>query len=147
MNNNKLYTIYTNYLDIKLNSTNISYSIEYERHLIGIFDKKLKIWYNAWSINNYNIKDKNYNNYNNSLSKELLKYAIDAEIHTIDDVIRNIIKSIICNSKIYITEYKTQLELIIAIFLYFTKKKLFIIEKQNNLFFFYALNKNMPLLK
>ena len=146
MNNNKLYTIYTNYFDIKLNSTKILNTIEYERHLIGIFDKKLKIWYNAWSINNYYIKDNNYKNYNNYLSKELLKWSIDDENHIINDVIRNIIKSIICNSKIYITEYKTQLELIIAIFLYFTKKKIFIIEKQNNLFFFYALNQKLPLL-
>jgi len=143
MNNNILYTIYTNFFNIQLNSYNQNelqkQHLKEKFHLIGVFDKSLKIWYNAWTLNNYDTTDIN-------LSKELLIYFINYKINIHNNIIMNIIKSIMCNSKIYLTEYKTQLQLIIAIFLYYTKKNMFFINKIDNLFYFYAYNKDLSLL-
>ncbi len=146
MNNNILYSIYTNFFNIQKNSINLN-DPETELyksnkvHLMGIFDRSLKIWYNAWAINNYsNIASAN-------LSKELLIYFINHKINTHNNnIIVNIVKSIICSSKIYITEYKTQLHLILAIFLYYTKQNFFFIQKKDNLFYFFAYNKNTSLI-
>jgi len=145
MNNNILYTIYTNFLNIQLETYNIQNIQQYyesnnklqkkEVHLIGIFDKSLKIWYNSWSLNNYSgIGSTN-------LAKELLIYFIKSEANINNNIIWNIIKSIVCNSKIYITENKTQLQLIIAIYLYFTKKDMFRLQKLDNLFYVFIYDK------
>jgi hypothetical protein len=139
MNNNLLYAIYTNYF-YKNNSKIINNSIidknnndiSVEYHLIGIYDKSLKIWYNAWALNNFNSKEI-------KISKLLLDHLLNSDIeYNIKKNSLLIIKSIMCNSKIYITEYKTQLELILAIFIYYTRNDFIHNVKSGNLYYYYA---------
>ena len=153
MDNNLLYTVYINFFNIQLEYYNIQNNIEFDNklkkkeiYLIGIFDKSLKIWHNAWALNNYS------GDGDIDMSRKFLIYFINREKSNFDtsfknNIINNIIKSIVCNSKIYITEYKTQLQLILAIFLFFTKKNMYNITKINNLFYFFAYDKNTTLLK
>jgi hypothetical protein len=140
MSNNLLNTIFINYFNIKKNrhliSSTKNYINDINTHLIGVFDKSINLWYNAWNIHNFN-------NAKTNKSKELLKYFIDFDISNINVnseryINVNIIKSILCNSKIYINEEKTQLDLIIATFLYFTKNNMYIIEISDNLIFYYC---------
>jgi hypothetical protein len=133
MNNNLLYTIYINFFNIQQKFDNNSVSNIYKfKHLIGIYDNSLNIWYNAWGLNNLDTNEI-------KLSKNLLKYLID------DDNIKknindHIVKSFMFNTKIYITEEKTQLHFILAIFLYYTKIYNYEFKKIDNLIYYYALN-------
>ena len=136
MNNNLLYTIYTNFFKIEENKIKNPVDItKYSKHLIGIYDNSVNIWYNSWCL--HNIPNTEIN-----LAKGLLKHLIDDENYfsnrkkNINDVF---IRTFICNSKIYITEKKTQLDLIIAIFLFYTKIYDYEVKKINNLFYYYAL--------
>lgn len=143
MSNNLLNVIVTNYYIIKkkkqiMLNTTID-NTNNNSHLIGIYDKSLKLWYNAWGLHNFNNLNKIIK------SKELLKWSIDYDVSSfIQDserlMITNILKSIICTSKIYINERKTQLELIIGIFLYFAKFNMYSIEVIDNLVMYYAYN-------
>ena len=121
MSNNILNVIITNYFNIKKNKQiipNIIDTTSNNYHMIGIFDQSLKLWYNAWGLQNYSNLTKI------KKSKELLKWFIDFDYSIYENerlLIINIVKSIICNQKIYINERKTHLELVIAIFLYYAK--------------------------
>jgi len=135
MNNNLLYTIYTNYLNLemKIKSDKTNYNT---KNLIGIYDESLHIWYNAWSLDNFDNKS-------TKLSKYILKYILDTNnTNSSTNITYSIIKSIICNSKIYITDEQTQIDLIVAIFMYYGKINKYNIEHNNNLYYWYALNDN-----
>jgi hypothetical protein len=139
MNNNILYTIYTNFFNIKIITTTdniLLTSSKYDKHLIGIYDSSLNIWYNAWSLHNYNPAEI-------KLSKTLLKYLLENENNNKHNNMNdNIIKSFIFNSKIYILE-EIQLKLIVAIFVFYTKLENYHRKKINNLFFYYGFKNNM----
>lgn len=140
MNNNLLYTIYTNFFNIhnqmSINMINSLSTTEYSDHLIGVFDNSLQIWYNAWGLHNYN-------NTEIKLSKDLFKYLLDNDLYNKTNININdsIIKSLIFNSKIYITE-QLQLNLIIAIFLFYTKIKIYKFKVINNLIYYYGITNN-----
>ena len=140
MSNNILNVIITNYFNIKKNKQiipNIIDTTSNNYHMIGIFDQSLKLWYNAWGLQNYSNLTKI------KKSKELLKWFIDFDYSIYENerlLIINIVKSIICNQKIYINERKTQLELVIAIFLYYAKFNMYTIEIVDNLIIYYAYN-------
>jgi hypothetical protein len=128
MENNILFTAYINYL--KLEQVNDGKPSQF----IGAFDKRNKIWYNGWGIYDPN----NFQKY--TKSRELLEYGIniDKYIHkSLEE--KAIIRSILLNSKFYITEKKTQLDLILSIITYFTKAKR-IYKIKNDDLFFYCIN-------
>ena len=140
MNNNLLYTIYTNFFNIhnEMNNTMInSLSVtEYSDHLIGIYDMSLQIWYNAWGLHNYN------NHKEIKLSRELFKYLLENDTYNkTNNINDSIIKSLIFNSKIYIQE-KLQLNLIIGTFLFYTKIKIYKFISKNRLIYFYGVSNN-----
>jgi len=118
MDNNYLYIAYINYIDIleKIESGDPN---DIKLQIIGYYDIKTKIWYSGWSF----YTTYNFDQYKKS--KELLNYAIDIDIHlpSINDKIKMIIKYILTSSKIYIYEEDIQLDLILAIIIYFSKAK------------------------
>jgi hypothetical protein len=58
-------------------------------------------------------------------SKDLLLYALNIprDMHGVKDSEKLIIMSILINSKFYVSERKTQLDIILAIITYLTKSK------------------------
>ena len=88
-------------------------------NIIGMYDDSLKIWYNGWSI----YDDNNTNNYKKS--KDLLLYAINIErdMNGISTVEKAIIKSILINSKFYISEKTIQISVILSLIAYLIKAK------------------------
>jgi hypothetical protein len=139
MNNTLLHAIFINFFNINLKYSNIikkskiQNDIDFDNklknkqvHLIGIFDKSLKIWFHAWCLDNYDIIGPR------KKSRDILEHFI---LYNFADIyVNSIIKSIIYNPKIYITEYKTQLHFILAIFLYFSKINMYhIIIKTNRM--------------
>lgn len=128
MENNILFSAYINYLKLEqISDGNPS-------QFIGAFDKYNKIWYNGWAIYDPN----HFQKY--AKSRELLQYGIniDKYIHKPLEE-KAIIRSILLNSKFYITEKKTQLDLILAIITYLTKANRIFKIKNGNLFF-YCIN-------
>ena len=143
MNNNLFYTIYSIFFNINLKRKQINENSLIDlklknptHHLIGVFDIKLKLWYNGWALEGYQ------NTIQLAKSKELLNYIInyDNNNNNINRNVHIIVKSIVCSSKIYISEKKTQLDLIIAIFLYLSKINMFYIEINNDLVYYKAFN-------
>ena len=120
MNNNYLYIAYMNYIEIYDKSVDSFDKDDDNKKLqiIGYYDKKTNIWYNAWSF----YDPINFNQYKKS--KELLNYAIniDNNLPGVESGIKMIIKYILTNSKIYIEE-NIQLEIILSIIVYFLKAK------------------------
>ena len=138
MNNNLLYTIYTNFFNIEKKPYNkfLLESKGYNKHLIGIYDISLNIWYNAWTLQNYNYDEI-------KLAKGLLNYLLEKDLNNKQNSINdNIIKSLILNSKIYIFE-ELQLNLIIAIFIFYTKIKIYTINKIDNLVYYYGIKSSI----
>ena len=136
MNNNYLYIAYINYINLEKKNTSNTNNEENDilkYSIIGYYDKKTNIWYNAWSIydNLY------YDQY--KLSKKLLIYALDIEknLSNIDSYIKIIIRYILTSSKIYITE-QIQLEIILSIITYFSKAKNIIRREINNIIKYYV---------
>lgn len=132
MSNNFLYRAYINFL--KIDKIKIENNDKQKYQIIGIFDSSLKIWYNAWAL----YVDKNtIDNYKKS--KELLVYALNIEssMPGISIEIKCIIKHILINSKFYLSERKTQLNLILAVILYLTKAKQYGITRQNNVYIYF----------
>jgi hypothetical protein len=132
MSNNFLYRAYINFL--KIDKIKIENNDKQKYQIIGIFDSSLKIWYNAWAL----YVDKNtIDNYKKS--KELLVYALNIEssMPGISIEIKCIIKHILVNSKFYLSERKTQLNLILAVILYLTKAKQYGITRQNNVYIYF----------
>lgn len=139
MNNNFFYNAYIYFIKLKYNSINVEFrnfnlnnndnndnfytllKNEYYQ-IIGIYDKRTKIWLNAWALINYD------NNIEQNLNKikELLKYILNFEkdMKSITNQFeKTLIKSILINPKIYIYEYKTQLDIVLSIICYLLKAK------------------------
>ena len=118
--NNYLANAYVNFYKIPEIQYDISEKIKPNYQVIGLYDKTHKIWYNAWGL--YNI-EKNYHLYKKS--KELLHYALNIErdLKGISPEIKAIIRYILVNSKIYVTERITQLNLVLALIMYMIKPR------------------------
>jgi len=115
--NNFLYNAYLNFFKIERMHQNVDLTKK-NYQIIGIYDKAQKIWYNGWAL----YTDSNYHEYKSS--RDLLIYALnidkDMPLH---HNMKRIIRYVLTNSKLYITEKKTQLYLILAIILYLINAK------------------------
>ena len=112
--------IYYNKLYNKSNKSNLSIDDSY--HIIGVHDMNQNLWFNAWALTEFNVDKKKQMN----KSKELLNYAFNIE-NDMSSIYNNIekiiIKTILINSKFYINEKKTQLDVILSTICYLTKAK------------------------
>lgn len=136
---NIINTMYLKFLSlpyIKVNFDQISVDNNFQ--YIGIFDDSSNIWYNAWSI--YTDK-KIIHSYKSS--RDLLKYAInlDIDLNNYNSDIIVILRSILINSKIFLTNKNIQIELLLAIITYYINSKSYSVIKSNNLFY-YIVEKN-----
>lgn len=135
MENNLFYNAYVNFLkkqispDVIIDNKNIQ--------IIGVYDIKNKIWYNAWAL--YDPTKHNMKFY--SKSKELLMYSINLEkdMNGIPLVDRSIIKYMLISSKIYITEEKIQLDILIATIIYLIKSSGWMRMIKNNLIYYLSV--------
>ena len=122
-----------NYKDIKTKNTNINVTQTKLKvdNIIGMYDTKLHIWYNGWAI--YDSEFGQTNKY--KLSKDLLLYGlnIQRDMRLKSEAEKALIKSILVNSKFYITEKKTQLYVILALIMYLTKAKNYLILKEGSI--------------
>ena len=140
MNNNFFYNAYINLFKIEPLSGNKNILIKnLNFQFIGWFDITNHIWYHGWAIFNtnpkYNIKYKK--------SKELLSYILNIEFdnHSISNSEKIIIKSMISNSKIYISDNNQvddniQLDILLAVICYLTKAKKYGYYKANNIYLY-----------
>jgi hypothetical protein len=139
MNNNIFYNAYKYYINLKNDNLEISSN---NRQVIGFFDNKFKIWYNAWSMTTvpeYIIEFSKKKNIELDkdlyrVSNELLKYGLNIhkDLQSVEPDRRYLIKTILINSKFYINEKKTQLDIILAIIAYLIKaKKVYYINDSN----------------
>jgi hypothetical protein len=125
MENNIFLSAYLNFLKLSKANDDRPYQI------IGIFDDNNKLWYNGWAI---------YDPDHSGLyakSRELLQYGLEIHKHiqkTNEE--KAIIRSILVNSKFFISEKKIQLDLIVAIITYFTKTRCYNILKNDKLYIY-----------
>ena len=105
--------------------------------IIGIYDNRTYIWLNGWALINYEKSlEKNL-----VKTKELLLYILNFEkdMQSIYNKFeKTIIKSILINSKIYVYEKKTQLDIILAIICYLLKAKNIFKQVNNDITIYYA---------
>ena len=128
--NNLLYNSYINFISLPKSAP-----IDDNYHIIGIYDKKNKIWYNAWGLYTEYKNQIEYNKYKKS--KDLLIYALKLEKdnNSITDTEKMLLRYILVNAKIYITEKRTQLDIIISTIAYLIKAKKYDYISNNNLIF------------
>ena len=117
MSNHILQYAYTNFYKIKQDNMQKFDPNDDTNQIIGFFDLSNHIWYNAWSL---------YNEFDSKLyikTVELLKYTIrlEKDNKTLSPFEKIILKYILNNSKIYIYEKTTQLNLILAVIMYLIK--------------------------
>jgi len=98
--------------------------------IIGYYDTEKKIWFHAWSVYNDTSEIDKYKK-----SKELLIYVLNIEkdLKGISSSEKTIIKSMISNAKIYISDpntgndknkpYNLQIKILIAVICYLSKAK------------------------
>lgn len=159
MNNNFLYNAYIYYIKLKYkekyadpieksilkinninseeNKNNNIVKIKDIYQIIGIYDNRTYIWLNGWALINYEKSlEKNL-----VKTKELLLYILNFEkdMQSIYNKFeKTIIKSILINSKIYVYEKKTQLDIILAIICYLLKAKNIFKQVNNDITIYYA---------
>lgn len=141
MSSNFFYNAYLNYLKLEVVKDN-KFDNDPRAQTIGYFDMDKKLWYNAWSI--YNL-DTNRNNIYKK-SKELLIYALNLEndLNSYSELEKMIIKSMLCSSKILITDFgdsqlyvnSIQLQILLSVICYLTKAKKIAHYYKNNYIFF-----------
>lgn len=109
-------------------------------HIIGIFDNTTNTWYNAWAIHS-NIKQYKYY----KKSRDLLKYSLNIDIDMTSIGYNNniILRSILLNSKIYITEKELQIEIILSIITYLLKANSYSILKKDSLDYYIIETNNI----
>jgi hypothetical protein len=142
MSDNFFYNAYLNYLKIEFISTE-AYKDDNNIQTIGYYDAEKKIWYNGWAI--YGLSNNKIDIHKKS--KELLIYALNLEndLTSYSEAEKMIIRSIICSSKIYITDVEEditqiienkQLEILLSVICYLIKAKKMIHYYANNIFVF-----------
>jgi hypothetical protein len=143
---NFFYNAYLNYLKLDtfiITENNLNTNIQ----IIGYYDIEKKLWFNAWAIYNHTPK---YNKSNDlhKRSKDLLTWALNLEndLNGILYTDKTIIRTIICSSKLYITDnFETsnanygiqakdsiQLEILLSVICYLTKAKKYTWGYKNN---------------
>lgn len=140
MSNIILKNAYNNFLHLKHEFIERIDPLDESIQIIGFFDIDNKIWYNAWAIYN----ETNIKQYKKSV--DLLKYIINIEkdLQISNTFEKMIIKYIICSSKIYIYEKKTQLHLILALLTYFIHANSWNVIKKDNVLI-YVIHTNSVL--
>jgi hypothetical protein len=118
--------ILTGYVDEVIGNSNIQ--------TIGYYDLEKNLWFNAWAIYNETPKDNKRIDIHKK-SKDLLSWALNLEndLNGIPHTEKTIIKTIICSSKLYITDSlelphptdSIQLEILLSVLCYLTKAKKF----------------------
>jgi hypothetical protein len=134
MDNTFLQNAYIHFIKLSKLDITTPYNKTDDIHIIGFFDISQHMWYHAWAMTLSIHKESYYKK-----SKELLKYALDMDINkngiSVSEI--PIIKSMLVNSKFYISEKRTQLDIIIALITYLLKAKRYYIEKDNNFVIYY----------
>ena len=101
-------------------------------HIIGVYDTIDNIWYNGWSIF---VCRSNLRYWNKS--RELLKYAINLDVDmNYSNSIAIIIRSILINSKLLLSEPEIQIDIILSIITYLLKANSYSIVKKYNLLYY-----------
>ena len=126
---NFFYNAYLNYLKLEpVRPDNID-DIQ-NIQIIGYYDTEKNLWFNAWAIYHEDRKE----SYKYKKSKDLLTWALNLEndLNGISSTDKTIIKTIICSSKLYITDSfenpkdpkeSIQLEILLSVICYLTKAK------------------------
>ena len=128
MSGNFFYNAFFNYL--KLESISFGQTSEDPNmQVIGYYDNSLKIWYNAWAICDSSGEKMSVH----KKSKELVIYGLNLEndLFSVSNAEKMMIKSIICNSKIFINDMTSeidyseslQMQIILSVICYLTKAK------------------------
>ena len=138
---NFFYNAYLNYL--KLEPSTVADSDDIDNvQIIGYYDMEKHLWFNAWAIYNGDPTQ----TYKYKRSKDLLAWALNIEndLKGMLATDKTIIKTMICSSKLYITDCfekpreSIQLEILLSIICYLTKaKKCYWLSNTNN--FAYAI--------
>lgn len=124
MNNSFFYNAYVYFTKLnKVDAINNDTT-----QIVGYFDEEQSIWYNAWSMSDIDEDSKKY-----AKSKELLMYGlnINNDMKSISGADRIIIRSMLTNSKFYITERLTQFDIMLATICYLLKATAYLIIKKN----------------
>jgi len=130
---NFFYNAYLNYLKLD-DITDYNVNTNNNLQIIGYYDIEKNLWFNAWAIYLEPTKEnKSINIYKYKKSKDLLSWALNLEndLNGISSIEKNIIKTIICSSKLYITDSSKlphpqdsiQLEILLSVICYLTKAK------------------------
>lgn len=128
---NTLNIMYTNFKNLNYKNI-IRINPEDNLHIIGVFDETDNIWYNGWCIF---INRENYRYWKKS--RDLLKYSInmDIDMNYLNNI-NIILRSILINSKIYLTDKDLQIDVILSIITYLLKAKSYSILKKYNLTYY-----------
>lgn len=142
MSSNFFYNAYFNYLKLEVVKEDSLFYTDPKTQIIGYYDMDKCIWYNAWSI--YNLDTTRNDIYKKS--KELLVYALNLEddLNGYSEVEKMMIKSMLCNSKIIITDIddindyqnSIQLQILLSVIYYLTKAKKIAHYYKNNYLFY-----------
>ena len=125
---NILYNSYIYFMKLKDATDDINKMKTEKVNFIGVYDENQQIWYNGWTICDI----EHYDKY--KLSKELLIYGLNIERDMgKSHVEKAIIKSILVNSKFYISNKNLQLNVIVALISYLVKAKSYSIFKVGSL--------------
>ena len=130
---NFFYNAYLNFLKLD-HITDYDVTTNNNIQIIGYYDMEKNLWFNAWAIYLEPTKENKSNNiYKYKKSKDLLLWALNIEndLNGISPIEKNIIKTIICSSKLYITdcfkvsdpEDSIQLEILLSVICYLIKAK------------------------
>jgi hypothetical protein len=144
---NFFYNAYLNYLKLDTFTITTDYKLDTNIQIIGYYDIEKKLWFNAWAMYHETPKDNKRNDLHKK-SKDLLTWALNLEndLNGILYTEKTIIRTIICSSKLYITDNfeKTnanysiqakdsiQLEILLSVICYLTKAKKYAWGYQNN---------------
>jgi hypothetical protein len=115
-----LYNSYIYYNKLFNKAKKLNLFIDETYHIIGVHDINKKLWFNAWALTEFNENKRKQM----IKSKELLNYALNIEndiSSTYNNIEKIIIKTILINSKFYINEKETQLDVILSVICYLTK--------------------------
>lgn len=138
MNNDFLYNAYINYLNIPINVLKDINIKTKTCQIIGMYDNKLKIWFNGWAtLLNIQNKDMDPKRFKLNTSKDLLLYGLNIDI--IDNsMIKSIVRYVLTSSKIYINDKNIQLDIILSIIIYLGKIQDIILSDNEDVTIYYT---------
>jgi hypothetical protein len=131
-----LYNSYIYYNKLFNKAKKLNLFIDDSYHIIGVHDINQKLWFNAWALTEFDENKRKQM----IKSKELLNYALNIEndiSSTYNNIEKIIIKTILINSKFYINEKETQLDVILSVICYLTKATDIRYIESNHIFIYY----------